>query len=329
MLHKEFNARLEKYKINSVKFTDATFLITSNNISLSVKSRGNEMGGRFTGGAEQAAWRVRQWRIDKNADDLLSYRQGTPALKGEAKRIRARRGYDDIGYYLCEQHCVWAMGASARTGCIVPPEFFIDHEAFGGTAGNGPEIQHAFGGYIGGAASTISMAHDTDWMVGRLFDIGPMKGLSQITPQSLVQARRLGASGLFRSGDPAVMAREDPTPRRNGWNVLGRIADFADQSEENRYHAPVDDYMNWCIHNDVIYMTNDVIATVRNALRLGYDKWWVRYRTNGYADYGGFIDLSWKHHYEWDGGRGHSKDRNDIRYWNAKMTPYFADMVNY
>lgn len=287
------------------------------------------MLNRFDWSPESAARTIRIWRQKKIDDDTQAYNQSTAEIKGTAMRIRRRSPYDDIGYYLSEQHCVWAMGASARTGCIIPPEFFIDHEAYGGTAGNGPEIQFAIGGYIGGAASTISMAHDTDWMVGRIFQIGPMAGLAPIRPQSLVQARRLGASGLFRSGDPLVMAREDPTPRRNNWNIFGRIADFADQSEENAYHAPIDNYMNWCWNNDVIYMTNDWIAVGRNALRLGYDGWWVRFRTNGFADFGAFIDITWKHHYEWDGNRGQSANRNDIRAWNSENTPYFADMVNY
>jgi hypothetical protein len=166
-------------------------------------------------------------------------------------------------------------------------------------------------------------------MIGRILQIGPMAGLAPIQPQSLIQARRLGASGLFRSNDPLVMARNDPTPRRNSWNIFGRMADFADQSEENAYHREVDNFMDWCINSDVIYMTNDLIAVGRNALRLGYDGWWVRYKNTGYANFGLFIDASWKHHYHWDGNRGPSAGRNDIRAWNAATTPYYADMQYY
>ncbi len=93
------------------------------------------------------------------------------------------------GYFLSEQHAVWAMGASARTGGLVPPEFFAEVEVNGGTAGNGPEVldftlrykglkwDPELGGKPGEPLSTIAMAHDTDWLIGRLFEIGPLEGL--------------------------------------------------------------------------------------------------------------------------------------------------------
>ena len=115
---------------------------------------------------------------------------------------------------------VWAHAAAARTGGRMPPEFFLDFDPFGGTAGNGPAIEQ--GGNAREPMSTISMAHDTDWSLGRYMGVGPLAQLDSLQPTERYQMKRMGMAGLF-NGDEAVSfnpARPvnpfDPADRQRG-----------------------------------------------------------------------------------------------------------------
>jgi hypothetical protein len=79
------------------------------------------------------------------------------------------------GYLNSPAHVAWSLAAKERCGGAIDAATWRKMDPFGGTAGNGPEILPT-GKYPGGL-STISMAHDTDWSLGRYFNAGPMKAL--------------------------------------------------------------------------------------------------------------------------------------------------------
>jgi hypothetical protein len=80
------------------------------------------------------------------------------------------------GYYNSPEHQAWAKAAEARTGGQIPASFWMKFDPFGGTAGNGPDVLPQ--GKWPGSLSRIAMGHDTDWSLGRYFDVGPLKSLS-------------------------------------------------------------------------------------------------------------------------------------------------------
>ncbi len=102
----------------------------------------------------------------KNQDDIKAYGKTTAQLADMAK---------EQGYLNSPAHVAWSLAAKERSGGSPDAATWRKMDPFGGTAGNGPDVLPT-GKYPGGA-STISMAHDTDWSLGRYFDAGPMKAL--------------------------------------------------------------------------------------------------------------------------------------------------------
>jgi hypothetical protein len=102
----------------------------------------------------------------KNQDDIKAYGKTTAQLAEMAK---------EQGYYNSPAHIAWSLAAKERSGGSPDAATWRKMDPFGGTAGNGPDILPT--GKYPGAASHISMAHDTDWSLGRYFNAGPMKAL--------------------------------------------------------------------------------------------------------------------------------------------------------
>jgi hypothetical protein len=117
----------------------------------------------------------------KNQDDYKAYNKTTAQLAEMSK---------EQGYYNSPAHIAWTLAAKERSGGAIDAATWRKMDPFGGTAGNGPEILPT-GKYPGGL-STISMAHDTDWSLGRYFNAGPMKALHTSTESPL----QMGMYGL-------------------------------------------------------------------------------------------------------------------------------------
>lgn len=201
----DYQQNLESYGIQTVVGPDGRITVTSNNIRVEVQSLGAEFDAMFAGKSEEEINQLlEQWRGRKDADDALGYgsltnADGSGQVQGTGDlRDLARQS----GYYGSEQHVVWATAASARTGGRIPPEFFLELDPFGGTAGNGPEIianGTLQGGGAGGLLSTIAMGHDTDWTLGRLMGVGPLQELHDLNPQNELQMKLMGPVGLMNS----------------------------------------------------------------------------------------------------------------------------------
>lgn len=193
------DSRVEQYQIQTVVQPDGSIVVTSNNIRVQVQSLGGEFDAMFAGKSEaEINAMLAQWRARKDADDALGYGNLDKA-NPSAGKVQGTGDLRDLsrqsGYYGSEQHMVWAYAASARTGGRIPPEFFLELDPFGGTAGNGPEIQP--GGGAGGPLSTIAMGHDTDWTLGRLMGVGPLSELHGLDPQNQLQMKLMGPVGLM------------------------------------------------------------------------------------------------------------------------------------
>jgi hypothetical protein len=198
-LPEDLDSRVEQYQIQSVVQPDGSIVVTSNNIRVQVQSLGPEFDAMFAGKSEaEINAMLEQWRARKDADDALGYGNLDRADPSTGK-VQGTGDLRDLsrqsGYYGSEQHMVWAYAASARTGGRIPPEFFLELDPFGGTAGNGPEIQP--GGGAGGPLSTIAMGHDTDWTLGRLMGVGPLQELHDLDPQNQLQMKLMGPVGLM------------------------------------------------------------------------------------------------------------------------------------
>jgi hypothetical protein len=143
----------------------------------------------------------------KNADDVRAYGKTTAQLKQAAR---------NDGYFDSVAHNAWAKAAEARTGGRIPASFWKEFDPFGGTAGNGPNIELT--GKYPGVASRISMAHDTDWSLGRYFNTGPLKNLYGQQPQNKDDMKSLGMAGL--APQPFRFPNLDLyTNGRPDWNV--------------------------------------------------------------------------------------------------------------
>lgn len=199
-LQENLGQSMGNYGIQTVLNEDGTIVVTSNNIQIQVQNLGAEFDERFAGMTDAEIEELLQQSLDrKDRDDTLAYGQGTDELRQRAL---------DEGYYGSEQHVVWAVSASARTGGRIPPEYFMELDPYGGTAGNGPEILFEGGwggGGAGGTLSTIAMAHDTDYDIGRHFGVGPLAELHGLEPQTQDQMKLMGTVGLM-SANVALMA---------------------------------------------------------------------------------------------------------------------------
>lgn len=192
-LPENLDQRVEGYGIQTIVNPDGTIVVTSNNIQVQVQSLGPQFDAMFEGKSEaEINAMLTEWRQRKDADDTLAYGgQGTEDLRAQAT---------ESDYYGSEQHVVWATAASARTGGRIPPEFFMEFDPFGGTAGNGPEIINPgdwAGGGAGGMLSTIAMGHDTDWDLGRYMGVGPLNELHDLNPTNQAQMALMGTVGLM------------------------------------------------------------------------------------------------------------------------------------
>jgi hypothetical protein len=117
----------------------------------------------------------------KNQDDIKAYGKTTAQLAEMAK---------EQGYYNSPAHIAWSLAAKERAGGSPDAATWRKMDPFGGTAGNGPDVMLT--GKYPGALSHISMAHDTDWSLGRYFNAGPMKALHTSTESPL----QMGMYGL-------------------------------------------------------------------------------------------------------------------------------------
>jgi hypothetical protein len=344
-LYQAYENKINQYRIRSAALANGYYLVTSRNIRMQVLSIGAQLQGRIPGDAASLNRLLHDLRQAKDADDYLAYAQGTAELQDAAiNSVKNKRSpFYANGFFLSEQHCVWAMAASARVGCILPPEWFIDSEAFGGTAGNGPDILYAIGGYIGGGTSTIAMGHDTDWMLGRLFGISPLGGLARLRPRTTTQLKRMGAAGLFGPNNPLLAGRDGLAilhldPRAGAYiprDVLERERAAANELKRN-VHDPIDALLTACNASNVNYTNPDVMG---NALKQGQHGWSVKYRDvgegfqggltlndGGYDDFGGYL-TGHEFRYRWDGNESQTSGKQDVRNNNRRITPHFSSLV--
>jgi len=178
---------IDRYNIVVRSDNEEKFIITSQNIKVECRSR--KMLNILRMSNAELIQYLDAARALKSSDDQMSYGFSPTELIDKAKRK---------DYFGSEQHVVCSIAASARTGFYIAPEFFIEADPFGGTAGNGPDIENE--GYIGEKKSTIAMTHDPDWILGRYFNRGPLSALSEIRPIKQYQLKRMGCFGLVNAG---------------------------------------------------------------------------------------------------------------------------------
>ncbi len=147
---------------------------------------------------------------EKAQDDAAAYAELLRARGADSLRALAERE----GYFGSPAHLTWSEAASARTGGLVPADWWRAVDPFGGTAGNGPKILP--GGRWPGALARVAMAHDTDWTLGRYFGVGPLAALRA----QAYDPQRMGLVGLrdFWRG-PYAEAPSYLRLRRVGWRV--------------------------------------------------------------------------------------------------------------
>jgi hypothetical protein len=102
----------------------------------------------------------------KSQEDKAAYGKTTKELREDAT---------SQGYYSSPSHQAWAAAAEQRTGGRLTAAWWMKFDPYGGTAGNGPNIEPT--GEYPGVLSKIAMGHDTDWSLGRHFQAGPLRGL--------------------------------------------------------------------------------------------------------------------------------------------------------
>ena len=127
--------------------------------------QGAELGALRSTGPQFSEY-VRDALERKNNEDRATYGMTTVELRSEAHRV---------GYYESPAHLAWSEAAEARTGGKLTAEWWRGFDPFGGTSGHGPQV--LAGGAYPGVLSTIGMAHDTDWSLGRHFQAGPLREL--------------------------------------------------------------------------------------------------------------------------------------------------------
>ncbi len=340
-----FTKQLIKFNVKAATIDSGRYVITSDNIRLHVKAL--SFTGVIPAGAVDLNRRIDAWRAKKNNDDTIAYGKTTGQLGNVAASFnRSSTNFDDHGfwggYFGCEQHTVWAMGASARTGWIIPPEFFMENEGFGGTAGNGPDILP--GGYVGEALSTISMGHDTDWMIGRLFGKGPLAVLYGLYMETSPQYKRGGSCGLFPSSERMLEGRD-------GLVYLPPMRDMRQQGRTDAYYRGIEAsrravvQRNQQIHDRIdaaLDATSGPTVNYTNQNSLGSclhpwrDGWMVQYKDTGaggwlndggYDDFGAMILPGQRDQYRWNGSESATANKSSSsRSFNQEATPYFGSL---
>lgn len=307
-----FQRKIAQYNIQSVRAGNV-YIITSNNIRLEVSPM--DFSRIVTADFDEMNARLSRWREAKARDDLLAYGKDTPTLFAQANRA---------GYMGSEQHTMWAMGASARTGCFIPPEFFFENEGYGGTAGNGPNILP--GGDAREPLSTIAMGHDSDWMIGRLFAMGPLARLNTVTPRHQYQIQRMGSAGLFNAGVTNELLARD--------NRIPFISD-PHTAEERRTNPIISSILDEAAAGDRIFRGYELY------LHQGVWGWRVHF-TDSYQRFaykssmaiyvgllGGLVGMeairAAGRNYIWSGYEPATQGKNDVRVHNDARAPGFPE----
>jgi hypothetical protein len=117
--------------------------------------------------------------------------------------------------------------------------------------------------------STISMAHDTDWSLGRYMNVGPLQQLNSIQPTERYQAKRMGMAGLF-NGSEAV-----------SFNPARVVNPF---DEQDRQRQATDDQifqtLNAASSRESLYRgwSSNVMDDANYKINPGLHDWRVQYR---------------------------------------------------
>lgn len=310
MSYSTFSQKIREYNIESAR-VGYNFVITSNNIRLEVPPLdfSSIVDSRNRDNMQSL---ISSWRMKKDRDDRLAYGDSTAGLYAKS---------NSQGYMGSEQHTMWALGASARTGCFIPAEFFFENEGFGGTAGNGPEVLP--GGGTGEPLSTIAMAHDSDWMIGRIWGMGLLARLSTVEPMNDNQIKRMGSVGLFDANTTN--------------NVLAASARFFRGNEETWKDNEISSMLNDTAHlfrKYQFYLNNDPSVTfgwnvkfTRSHARfniLNNQNWLVRLLTAGGAlDLGSRSIESYGDEYLWDGNEPATRGQGVVRQLNLERVPFY------
>jgi hypothetical protein len=305
MSYARMQGLIQRYNVKSYRLNN-TFYICSNNIWLEASSLGAEFDQRLPkNDAAKCNEVLDRWRARKSADDSTAYQQSTAQLYQTAEGdVRFGAKFNEH-----EQKVVWAMGASARTGGRIPPEFFMENDAYGGTAGNGPNLVDQGG--PGQVRSTISMAHDTDWMIGRMTAVGPLRRLYDLQPWRRYQFARMGSFGLFNNGQLNALGavdasvRQPPTGNEGGQRQRGR------PMSENAMNNLINAGLDACAHEDIYYRA----GALSGSLNQGQHGWRVFY-TDAYAN---FNDRN----YIFNRSTTNMVDRNEIREYNESYAAFF------
>jgi hypothetical protein len=257
---------------------------------------------------------ISRWRMKKDRDDRLAYNAATSALYAQS---------NSQGYMGSEQHTVWALGASARTGCFIPPEFFFENESFGGTAGNGPNVLP--GGGRGEPLSTIAMAHDSDWMIGRIWGMGLLARLSTVEPMTQTQIARMGSVGLFNGTTTnQILARDNRffPPRGNDeiWrdNEITSMLDACSQLFR-QYECYLND------NPSVTYGWGVKFTRAHARFNILHNQhWFVRLlAAGGASELGSHTVESYGDHYLWDGNEPATRGKGVVRQLNLERVPFY------
>ncbi len=277
------------YNIHSVFDSQkGVYVVTSNNIRVEVKDVQLNLPLDNPVAMNKL---LDEWRAKKNADDQLAYGKTTNQMLADTKQ-----GGPGSRYYDSEQHLVWAYAAAARTGGKIPPEFFLEFDPNGGTAGNGPEVLPL--GHAGEPLSTIAMGHDTDWNLGRYMNAGPLQGLYGLHPTDQTQMKRMGNAGLFNSGASKLIAPRGPTigDWRNGFQ----------RSPEQVARDAEDDRIGSVLDNVPFFYNGSVSDNVLgSAFNNPHNPDWKTSYRREYASFGHGGDLNplngYPQQYYWDG----------------------------
>lgn len=194
---KEYNVMVWRGSGSTEKITsdDDVIYVTSSNIRMKCSPLASDFAKYSKDDNSKLTAQLNSVRRAKEKDDAISYGLDI------AKMVKKSR---DAKYFGCEQHVVCAVIASARTGFHIAPEFWLETDAYAGTAGNGPNVEDE--GDYGEKRSTIAMAHDPDWILGRYFGAGPLTPLSTVPhghdgyKYHKYQLGRMGCFGLMNGG---------------------------------------------------------------------------------------------------------------------------------
>jgi hypothetical protein len=226
---------------------------TYNDAEIEIKVRQLTNGERGLLNPEKYNASQRQDHIEaalerKNQDDYKAYNKTTAQLADMSR---------EQGYLNSPAHVAWSLAAKERSGGAIDAATWRKMDPFGGTAGNGPDVLPT--GKYPGALSTISMAHDTDWSLGRYFNAGPMKALHTSNESPL----QMGMYGLQN--------HSTVRPKIDDLYTTGGHADW----EVNYYKgkgvrlgaAEVDDSSMVAVNKDVpgVNKTNDGSALLATA----------------------------------------------------------------